>query len=168
MWGVSFTVVFHECRNSYSKTQKFSTSNIIGHHYTSSQFIYIRCPHMRFLCSRFHHKIWLEFFCPMSVTCWTVNNGPSQSSRNKLLKQNYVCAGHLRAESVPVWTNWTQNKKSRMVMTKWNLRMPQKWTPKVMEAVNSSMHEDTIAIYNKAFELTAVKWFNFEDDCTWF
>lgn len=46
--------------------------------------------------------------------------------------------------------------------------MPQKWTPKVMEAVNSSMHEDTIAIYYIAFELTTVKWFNFEDDCTWF
>jgi len=46
--------------------------------------------------------------------------------------------------------------------------MPQKWTPKVMEAVNSSMHEDTIGNYYKAFELTTVKWFNFEDDCTWF
>jgi hypothetical protein len=45
--------------------------------------------------------------------------------------------------------------------------MPPKWTPKVMEAVNSSMHEDTIAIYYKAFELTTtVKWFIFEDDCT--
>jgi outer membrane protease len=37
--------------------------------------------------------------------------------------------------------------------------MPPKWTPKVMEAVNSSMHEDTIANYNKAFELTTNKWF---------
>jgi hypothetical protein len=53
-----------------------------------------------------------------------------------------------------------------MVMTKGNLRTPPKWTPKVMEAVNSSMHEDTIVIYYKAFELTTVKWFNFEDDCT--
>lgn len=35
-----------------------------------------------------------------------------------------------------------------------------------MEAVISSMHEDTIAIYNKAFELTTNKWFNFEGDCT--
>jgi hypothetical protein len=44
--------------------------------------------------------------------------------------------------------------------------MPPKWTPKVMEVVNSSMHEAALAIYYKTFELTEHKWFNFEGDCT--
>jgi hypothetical protein len=100
-----------------AKPKKFSTSNIKGHHYTSSQRISVRSSNVLAL-QQILPQNFLGICLPHVLYVLNCNNGPCQSSRRNLLKQNIVCTGHLRAESVPVWTNWTQNKKSRMLMTK--------------------------------------------------